>query len=219
MARAVELSAAARPAGPEPTTATRLPVPGRRLGRDPAFLEGAIDDGVFNRLDRHRVAVDGEHAGSLARRRAEATGELGKIIGLVQPVDRVPPSIVVDEIVPVRDQIAERAALMAERDAAVHAARALIAQVLHGIRQYTTPALTRCATGRVAACGAEFDEARSYPPEAPTSSAKAASRFSVRARAPRAHALAVARRTFTNASCAAPGFEDLASLLFCTTCR
>jgi hypothetical protein len=34
----------------------------------------------------------------------------------------------VDEVVPVRDQVAKRAALVAERDAAVHAARALVAQ-------------------------------------------------------------------------------------------
>ena len=36
----------------------------------------------------------------------------------------------VDEVVPVRDQVAERAALVAERHAAVHAARALVAQRL-----------------------------------------------------------------------------------------
>ena len=36
------------------------------------------------------------------------------------------PAVAVDEIVPVGDQVAERAALMAERDAAVHAARGLI---------------------------------------------------------------------------------------------
>ena len=42
--------------------------------------------------------------------------------------------VAVDEVVPVGDQVAERAALVAERDAAVHAARALLAQLLLGRR-------------------------------------------------------------------------------------
>ena len=40
------------------------------------------------------------------------------------------PPIAVDEVVPVGDQVAERTALVAERDAAVHAARALLAQLV-----------------------------------------------------------------------------------------
>ena len=45
------------------------------------------------------------------------------------------PAVAVHEVVPVGDQVAERAALVAEGDAAVHAARALLAQLLVGVRQ------------------------------------------------------------------------------------
>ena len=65
---------------------------------------------------------------AFARRRAEPAGELGEVVGRVQPIDRRLPAVAVDEVVPVGNQVAERAALMAERDAAVHAARALIAR-------------------------------------------------------------------------------------------
>ena len=47
--------AAASPAGPEPITATRLPVRDlRRLGLDPALVEGMLDDGLLDLLDRDR---------------------------------------------------------------------------------------------------------------------------------------------------------------------
>jgi hypothetical protein len=53
----------------------------------------------------------------------------------VQPLDRALPAIVIDEIVPVRNQVAQRAPLVAERYAAVHAARALLLQLAGRIRQ------------------------------------------------------------------------------------
>ena len=124
-------SAAASPAGPEPTTATFLPVRvDRRRRHHPALVEGAIDDRDLDGLDRHRVVVDPEHARALARRRAQAAGELREVVGGVQAVDRVPPVIAVDEVVPVRDDVAERAALVAERDAAVHAPSRLLLQLV-----------------------------------------------------------------------------------------
>ena len=74
--------------------------------------------------------VDAEHARRLARRRAQPAGELREVVRRVQPVDRVPPVVAVDEVVPVGDQVAERAAVVAERDAAVHAAPGLRLQRL-----------------------------------------------------------------------------------------
>ena len=74
--------------------------------------------------------VDPEHARRLARRRAQAAGELGEVVGGVQAVDRVLPVVAVDEVVPVGDQVAERAAVVAERDAAVHAAPGLTLQLV-----------------------------------------------------------------------------------------
>ena len=72
------------------------------------------------------VVVDAEHARALARRRAQPAGELREVVGRVQALDRVAPVVAVDEVVPVGDDVAERAALVAERDAAVHAARRLL---------------------------------------------------------------------------------------------
>ena len=127
--------AAASPAGPEPTTATFLPVRAARRDRlDPALGPGPVDDLDLDLLDGDRVLVDAEHAGRLARRRAQAAGELGEVVGGVQALDGLAPAVAVDEVVPVRDQVAERAAVVAERDAAVHAAAGLGPQVVLGER-------------------------------------------------------------------------------------
>ena len=102
---------------------------GRRPRLNPAFVERVLDDRQLDRLDRDRVVVDAEHARAFARRRAQPARELREVVRRVQPIDRRLPAVAVDEIVPVGDDVAERAALMAERDAAVHAARALVAQL------------------------------------------------------------------------------------------
>src|SRR5262245_57842842 len=53
----------------------------------------------------------------------------------MQPLDRSIPSIAIDEIVPVRNQVAERAPLMTERNTAVHAASALRFKLTRRVRQ------------------------------------------------------------------------------------
>ena len=122
----VSCCAAARPAGPDPTTATPLAGSDRRQHRlDPALGPRPIDDLDLDLLDRDRVLVDPEHARRLARRRAQPPGELGEVVGRVQPLDRVAPVVAVHEVVPVGDQVPERAAAVAERDPAVHAAAGL----------------------------------------------------------------------------------------------
>ena len=105
-------------------TATRRPVRTEgRTGCHPPLVPGPVDDRHLDLLDGDRVGVDAEHAGGLARRRAQAPGELGEVVGGVQAFDGGLPVVAVDEVVPVRDEVAERAAVVAERDAAVHAAR------------------------------------------------------------------------------------------------
>src|SRR5690606_9792530 len=47
---------------------------GRHLRHDPAFRPALVDDGVLDRLDTHRVAVDVERTGGFAGRRADAAG-------------------------------------------------------------------------------------------------------------------------------------------------
>jgi hypothetical protein len=107
----------------------------RRLRGDPSFFVRAIDDRDLDRLDRDRIGVDAKDARALARRRAQTPGELGEVVRGVQPVERRVPAIAVDEIVPVGNQVAERAALVTERNSAIHAARALHLQVGLRVRQ------------------------------------------------------------------------------------
>ena len=102
-----------------------------RFGGHPAFLEGAIDDRVFDILDRHRRIVDAEHARAFARRGAHATGELREIIRLVQSINRLAPTVLVNEMVPLGDEIIDRAtgAGLAKRHTAIHTTRALRLQM------------------------------------------------------------------------------------------
>ena len=113
-----------------------------RLRRDPALVPRAVDDLDLDLLDRHRIAVDAEHARRFARRRAQPAGELGEVVRRVQALDRVAPVVAVDEVVPVGDEVAERAAVVAERDAAVHAPPGLMAQLV-ARRTARTPRASR----------------------------------------------------------------------------
>ena len=109
-----------------------------RVWHHPALGEGALDDGQLDLLDGDRVVVDRQHARRLARRRADQAGELGEVVGGVQLLDRVAPLVAVDEVVPVRDEVAQRATLVAERHPAVHAPRALAAQLGLGLERRST---------------------------------------------------------------------------------
>ncbi len=106
----------------------------RRLGLHPAFGKRAVDDRAFDRLDRDGVVVDVERARGFARRRADAAGELGEIVGRVQVARRLAPRAGIDEVVPVRDLVVDRATRVTIRDAAVHAARRLVAHLAVGQR-------------------------------------------------------------------------------------
>ena len=92
---------------------------------DKALFEGVIRDGLLDQLDGDRRLVDAEHAGRLAGRGTDASGELGEVVGGVQLANRIAPLAVEDEVIPIGDEIGEGAAGMAERDAAIHAAGAL----------------------------------------------------------------------------------------------
>src|SRR5207247_7163012 len=105
----------------------------RRLRHDQAGIPRVVDDRVLDLLDRDRVALaDLEHARGLARRRAQSAGELREVVRRVQLADRLGPAAAVDEVVPVRDEVPQRAAAVAERHAALHAARALRGELLVG---------------------------------------------------------------------------------------
>ena len=55
--------------------------------------EPARDDRQLDLLDRDGVVVDVEHAGRLARRRADQPGELGEVVGGVELRERVAPVV------------------------------------------------------------------------------------------------------------------------------
>ena len=105
----------------------------RDLRLDPALFPGLLDDRQLDVLDRDRRVVDVQRTGGLARGRADPPSELGEVVGRVQDIDRRPPVALIDQIVPVGDQVVDRTALVTKRDPAVHAACALLADLL--IRQ------------------------------------------------------------------------------------
>ncbi len=113
---------------------------GRRLRLDVAEVERVVGDLHLDLLDGHRVVGDAQHAGGLARRRAQPAGELREVVGGVQRLRGGLPGAGADQVVPVRDPVAQRAALVAERDAAVHAPGGLVAdEVLAGRRVHLPP--------------------------------------------------------------------------------
>ncbi len=125
--------AAARPAGPLPIDRDLLAGARRpRLRRHPALGPALVDDGVLDRLDADRRVVEVERARRFAGRGADAAGELGEVVGRVQDVERGLPVLPVHQVVEVRNDVVDRAAVVAERDAAVHAARALHCRLLVG---------------------------------------------------------------------------------------
>ena len=101
----------------------------------PSFLEGPVDDRAFDGLDRNRRILEVERAGRFAGRGADAAGEFGEVVGRQQVARRLAPIGTVDEVVPVRDLVVDRAADVAIGDAAVHAAGGLIARRLFAQRQ------------------------------------------------------------------------------------
>ena len=112
---------------------------GGDLRLQPAIIPGAVDDGAFDGLDGDRVVVDVERAGGLARRRADAAGELREIVGRVQIARGFFPIALIDEVVEIGDLVVDRAARRARLNrtgavaignAAIHAARGLVAGVL-----------------------------------------------------------------------------------------
>ena len=109
--------------------------PDGRARHHPALVERAIDDRQLDRLDRHRIVVDPEHARAFARRGTQPARELRKVVRRVQALEGRLPPVAIHEIIPVGNQVAQRTALMAERNPAIHAARRLVAQRRVGIRQ------------------------------------------------------------------------------------
>ena len=152
----------------------------------------------------------------------------GKLLVCVQALECRAPRVAVDQVVPVRDQVAERAALMAERDAAVHAARGLPGEVVRRVAGVDVAVVAAPAPRR--AGSAPSARANSMKPVAlpivtlPPGSLNAGCRASARGRGfGRAHALEVARGHDDEraaASCAqSPSTRAATALPVSTACR
>ena len=102
------------------------------LGTNPSFKESAFDDVLLVLLDRHWRLINPQHARRFARRRTNASGKLREIIGRMQLAHGILPVAVVHLIIPVGNEIADRATGLAERNTAIHAARTLLAQLVFG---------------------------------------------------------------------------------------
>ena len=111
--------------------------------RDPrlhiALLEGLLDDVELVVVRRHRRVIEPLDTGLLAERRADTSRELREVVRLQQTAKRMGDVAVVDLVVPLRAEIVKRTAReharqlhagLAERDTAVHAARALLPTLL-----------------------------------------------------------------------------------------
>src|SRR5690606_38246679 len=93
---------------------------------DPTFAIRAVDDADLGQFDGDGLGVDAQHAGSLAGSGADASGEFREVVRLVQRLDGFAPTATIDEVIPFRDQIPQRTPLVAEGNAAVHAAAGLL---------------------------------------------------------------------------------------------
>src|SRR5262249_15402036 len=103
-----------------------------RLRCYPPLAPRMVDDVLLDQLDGDGVVVDVEDAGFLARCRAYPPGKLRKVVGRVQAIDGIAPAPPVNQVIPVGDDVPERATLVAEGNPAIHAAGALRFEALFG---------------------------------------------------------------------------------------
>ena len=100
-----------------------------RLGNDPPHLPALIGNGMFNGFDPDGLIVDIQRTGFFARRRTDTPGELRKVVGRMQDFQCLLPISPVNQIVPVRNDVIDRATVVAEGDSAIHATRPLHARL------------------------------------------------------------------------------------------
>ena len=126
VAAPVELVGAGQSGGARTDHRHLLPRPAAgRAGNDVSGLKGLLDDGRFVFADRDGLIVELQHARLLAERRADPAGEFGKVVGQREDVVGLFPFSLPCHVLPFGLAVAQRTGPVAERDAAVHAARSL----------------------------------------------------------------------------------------------
>src|SRR5690606_23590276 len=111
-----------------------------------------VNDGVLDRVVDHSVVIDVQGASRFTRGRTDATRELGKVVRRMKYIQRAPPFLTVDQVVPIGNDVVDRAAVMAKGNAAVHAAcrlHACLAVIQSGneLRPVAHPYLRRLVIG------------------------------------------------------------------------
>ena len=128
---AAQLLRGGQPAGPEPTTATVLPVSRRSGGcgmtQPSSKARSMIASSICLIVTGSPLIPSTQAASHGAGHRRPVNS--GKLLVACSASIASRQSVAVDEVVPLRDQVAQRAAVVAERHAAVHAASALLAQL------------------------------------------------------------------------------------------
>src|SRR3989338_5604317 len=99
---------------------------------DPPLFIGAFNNRNFNILDSNGRICDPQNARVFTRSRTHPAGKFWEIICFMQPFDRFFPPFLKDKVVPVGNNIAYRASLLAKGYPAVHTARALGLDRLRG---------------------------------------------------------------------------------------
>src|SRR5450759_1548540 len=99
---------------------------------DPAFVKSALHDIFLDLLDRDRRLIDAQHTRRFAWRWTNPAGEFREIVGRVQLPHRFFPTPVIDEIVPIGNQVVDGTSCLAKGHATVHAAGTLGAKLCFG---------------------------------------------------------------------------------------
>ena len=100
------------------------------MGGEDAGARGPFGCLKLDLFDEHGLGGDAEHAGAFARRRAKAACELREVVRGVEAVARLREAAPLHQVVPLRDEVSERASLVTERDTAAHATRGLLGELL-----------------------------------------------------------------------------------------
>jgi hypothetical protein len=100
---------------------------GWRFRHDPTFGKASIDNGSFDVFNGDRWVGNAQNTSALARGWAYPASKFREIVGLMQTGQSVLPLVAINQIVPFRNEIRDRAAViaLAKGYTTVHAARAL----------------------------------------------------------------------------------------------
>src|SRR5215472_6973146 len=100
-----------------------------RIRTDQTFFPSTLHDAFLNLLDRDRRRVDAEYTSCFTWRGTDSAGEFGKVVRRVKLAQRLFPTAAINQVVPVGNEVVNRASGVTEGHAAIHAAGALHAQL------------------------------------------------------------------------------------------